>query len=77
MLHATNRPNAPENQLEEYRLLMRGLRADARLGRFVEPIADQRPAAAVLTLTLALADAFEGNRPHPAHELLAEMEAGR
>ncbi len=53
---------------------MTGLRADARLGRYVAPVCDQSPEVIVLTLALALADAREGNNPHPAHALLDRLQ---
>lgn len=61
--------------MSDFRAFMQGLRADIRLGRYVAPIVDQSPETIVLMLTMALADAREGNNPHPAHELLERMEA--
>jgi len=58
-----------------FRQFMRGLSADARLGRYIRPIADQSPECIVLHLVRALADADEGNRPHPAFALLDELDA--
>ena len=60
--------------MTEFDEFMRGLRADARLGRIVSPVADQTPEVIVLTLALALADAREGKHRHPAHELLEAMQ---
>ena len=53
-----------------------GLRADARLGRYLPPPAPSTtPETVVLSLTLALAAATEGNRPHPAFKTLEELDA--
>jgi len=54
-----------------------GLAADARLGRYVAPLAGQSPEVVVLTLALGLADASEGKQPHPALALLERMGAAR
>lgn len=59
----------------EFEQFMRGLSADARLGRFIRPLNGQAPEVVVLHLVRALADAAEGNRPHPAHLLLDEIDA--
>jgi len=59
---------------------LKGLRADARLARFIPPAtANPTPETVVLTLAMALADAAEGNHPrhHPALHLLERMEATR
>lgn len=56
---------------------MRGLSADARLGRYVAPLADQTPEVIVLHLVRALADCAVGNQSHPALELLARLEDRR
>jgi len=62
----------------EFHAFMGGLRADARLGRYVAPLAGQSPEVIVLSLTQALADASEGRpRLHPAHELLDRMQEYR
>ena len=61
----------------DFDAFMRGLAADARMGRYIAPLAGQEPAAVVLALTVALADCAEGRQPHPAHELLERMGAGR
>jgi len=53
-----------------------GLAADARLGRYVEPLAGQSPEVVVLTLAMGLADAVEGATLHPALALLERMERG-
>lgn len=53
---------------------MTGLRADARLGRYVAPFCGQPPEAVVLRLVLDLADAREGNNPNPAMQLLERMQ---
>ena len=53
-----------------------GLAADARLGRYVAPLVGQTPEVVVLTLAMGLADAGEGNAPHPALALLERMERG-
>jgi len=53
-----------------------GLGADARLGRYVAPLAAQSAEIVVLTLAMGLADAVEGNAPHPALALLERMERG-
>jgi hypothetical protein len=58
----------------DFHQFMNGLRADARLGRYVAPVAGQTPEVIVLTLAMALADAREGKHPHPAHELLEAMQ---
>lgn len=55
-----------------------GLRADQRLGRYLPPASETlTPETVILSLTMALADACEGNRPHPAHELLQAMQGDR
>lgn len=57
-------------------LFLNGLRADARLGRYLPPpTPSTTPETLVLSLTLALAEATEGTRPHPAHLLLEELDA--
>ena len=54
-----------------------GLRADARLGRYIPPASANTSAETlILALAISLADAHEGaNRPHPAHLLLEEIDA--
>lgn len=53
-----------------------GLRADARLGRYIPAqTPSTTPETVVLSLTLALAQATEGTRPHPAYLLLDELDA--
>ena len=59
----------------DFHRFMTGLRADARLGRYVAPVCDQTPEVIVLALVMALADAREGIHPHPAHELLERLQA--
>ena len=58
----------------DFHKFMTGLRADARLGRYVAPICGQTPEVAVLMLVMALADAREGIHLHPAHELLERLQ---
>ncbi|MCX6606164.1 MAG: hypothetical protein NTV52_21580 [Acidobacteria bacterium] len=60
--------------MTEFQQFMNGLRSDARLGRIVAPVADQKPEIVVLTLALALADSREGRNPNPAFELLEAMQ---
>ena len=53
-----------------------GLRADARLGRYIPPASANTSAETlILSLAISLADATEGKRPHPAHLLLDELDA--
>lgn len=60
----------------EFSQFLRGLAADPRLGRYVPaPLERQTPETVVLSLVVSLADAAEGNRPHPAHLLLEELDA--
>ncbi len=59
----------------DFKKFMLGLKADARLGRYIAPVWEQTPEVVVLTLTMALADAREGNNPNPAFQLLERMEA--
>lgn len=52
---------------------LKGLRADARLGRYIPaPTMYQTPETVILTLTIALADAVEG--VHPAFKTLEELD---
>lgn len=61
------------NMTEFQRFLM-GLRADARLGRYVPtPTPNTTPETLVLQLCLALADAVEG--VHPAIKTLEELDS--
>lgn len=54
---------------------LNGLRADARLGRYIPaPTMYQTPETVILALTIALADAVEGNAVHPAHRTLEELD---
>ena len=69
------RCGTPAAHPDPYRAFMRGLAADARLGRYVRPLADQTPEVVILHLVRSLADAAEGNRPHPAYALLDELDA--
>lgn len=54
-----------------------GLRADARLGRYIPPASANTSAETlILSLAISLANATEGvERPHPAHLLLEELDA--
>ncbi len=59
-----------------FQTFVRGLMADARLGRYIPPdVAAKGPEHLVLHLALRLADATEGRQPHPAHLLLDELDA--
>ena len=52
-----------------------GLRADARLGRYLPaPTQYQTPETVILALTIALANAVEGEALHPAHRTLEELD---
>lgn len=52
-----------------------GLRADARLVRYLPaPTQDQTPETVILSLTIALANAVEGEALHPAHRTLEELD---
>jgi len=52
-----------------------GLRADARLGRYIPaPTQYQTPETVILALTIALANAVEGEALHPAHRTLEELD---
>ncbi len=61
--------------MTDFQQFLTGLSADSRLGRYVGPLSGQSPEVIVLSLTIALANACEGNQPHPAHELLERMQA--
>lgn len=64
--------------MSDFHRFMNGLRNDARLGHlFHNDLAKQEPEVIVLTLAGRLADAIEGKQPHPAHELLERLAAGR
>lgn len=63
--------------MNEFQQFMNGLSADARLGRFVSPIAEQSPEVIVLHLATALADCAKGGLPNPGHELLDTLEEHR
>ena len=55
---------------------MSGLRADARLGRFIPPASANASAETViLSLAISLANAVEGDALHPAHRTLQELDA--
>jgi hypothetical protein len=62
--------------MNEFDQFLTGLRADARLGRYIPaPTPYQTAEAVILSLAFALAEATEGTRPHPAHLLLEEIDA--
>ena len=62
--------------MNEFDQFLSGLRADARLGRYIPPASANTSAETlILSLAISLADATEGNRPHPAHMLLEELDA--
>lgn len=63
------------NPLQDFHNIMRGLSLDYRLGPYVAELAGMEPAEVVLKLTIALADATEGRRIHPAIATLARLEA--
>lgn len=65
--------------MNEFDQFLSGLRADARLGRYIPPASANTSAETlILSLAISLADAKEGgNRAHPAHERLERMGAGR
>ena len=53
-----------------------GLKADVRLGRYLPaPLESQTPETIVLSLCIALADATDGHRTHPAFKTLEELDA--
>ena len=62
--------------MNEFDQFMTGLRADARLGRFIPaPTRYQTAEAVIITLAIALADAVEGDSTmHPAHRTLEELD---
>ena len=62
------------SDLTNFQKFMNGLAGDARLGRYLKPIAQFSPETIILTLAMHLADAREGNHPHPAHELLERLQ---
>ncbi len=58
-----------------FAMFLNGLRSDARLGKFIPaPTMYETPETVILTLTIALADAVEGNVLHPAHRTLEELD---
>lgn len=61
--------------MHEFHQFMTVLRADERLGRFVQTLQRQEPEVVVLKLVEALALACEGRQPHPAMELLDRMQS--
>ena len=64
--------------MDSFNNFLTGLRADTRLGRYMPPaIANTSAETLVLSLAIALADATEGTRPHPAHLLLEELDGVR
>ena len=61
--------------MNEFDQFMTGLRADARLGRFIPaPTRYQTPETVILALAIALANAVEGEALHPAHRTLEELD---
>lgn len=61
--------------MNEFDQFMTGLRADARLGRFIPaPTRYQTAEAVIITLAIALANATEGEALHPAHRTLEELD---
>jgi len=86
MTELMNKPSPSDQNLADsgtrlmsggFTAFLAGLAADARLGRYVSPLAGQSPEVVVLSLTQALADAAEGRQPHPALRLLQRMEGDR
>ena len=74
--HLGNFLRYQKDTMTPFDLFLHGLRADARLGRYLPPATQyQTPETVILALTLALAEATEGTRPHPAHMLLEELDA--
>jgi hypothetical protein len=64
--------------MSEFSQFMRGLKADARLGRCLPgKLAEASPEVIVLALCTALADAQEGRQIHPAYQTLDEIDAMR
>jgi hypothetical protein len=62
--------------MDPFDQFLTGLRADARLGRYIPaPTRYQTAEAVIITLAIALANAVEGTRTHPAHLLLEELDA--
>lgn len=73
-------PAHPPNRkdtMHEFDQFLTGLRADARLGRYIPaPTPYQTAEAVILSLAIALANATEGTRGiHPAFALLEELDA--
>lgn len=65
-----------ESDMDPFTQFMRGIAADARLGRlFPGGLATQSPEVVVLNLAMRLADACEGRQMHPAYRLLEEIDA--
>jgi hypothetical protein len=61
--------------MDPFSRFLDGLRADHRLGRYLPPACGTlTPETVILSLTMALADACEGNQPHPAHVLLQAIQ---
>jgi|GEM_PF-2341901 len=61
--------------MDPFKAFMRGLMADARLGRYIPaPTQYQTPETVILSLAIALADAVEGDALHPAHRTLQELD---
>jgi len=61
--------------MDPFKAFMRGLMADARLGRYIPaPTQYQTPETVILALTIALANAVEGEALHPAHRTLEELD---
>lgn len=70
----SQRREARENYMQhDFQQFLRGLRADARLGRYVPNVPNQTAESLILMLVWRLADAAEGKQPHPAHELLERI----
>jgi hypothetical protein len=61
--------------MSKFEQFLTGLRADARLGRYLPaPTQYQTPETVILALTIALANAVEGEALHPAHRTLEELD---
>lgn len=62
--------------MTDFQRFLTGLQADPRLGKYVPAATtNTQPETVVLLLTLALADATEGTRQHPAHVLLEKIDS--